>query len=80
MKLIFLHSGWQLQHLSRDGKWDVKNLAKWKSVRPVSDPIGGIFRAMKTLREVDEEHSPKIFTANWYVPSHLAILSEFTSN
>lgn len=57
--------GWQLQHLSRDGKWDVKNLAKWKSVRPVSDPIGGIFRAMKTLREVDEEHSPKIFTANW---------------
>lgn len=57
--------GWQLQHLSRDGKWDVKNLAKWKSVQPVSKPIGGVFRAMKTLREVDEEHSPKVFTANW---------------
>ncbi|KAI1410109.1 hypothetical protein F5Y13DRAFT_181562 [Hypoxylon sp. FL1857] len=57
--------GWQLQHLSRDGKWDVKNLAKWKSVKPVSEPIGGIFRAMKTLREVDEEHSPKVFSANW---------------
>ncbi|KAI1107187.1 hypothetical protein F4804DRAFT_219508 [Jackrogersella minutella] len=57
--------GWQLQHLSRDGKWDVKNLAKWKSVKPVSEPIGGVFRAMKTLREVDEEHSPKVFTANW---------------
>ncbi|KAI0377861.1 hypothetical protein F5Y04DRAFT_284531 [Hypomontagnella monticulosa] len=57
--------GWQLQHLSRDGKWDVKNLAKWKGVQPVSKPIGGVFRAMKTLREVDEEHSPKVFTANW---------------
>ncbi|KAI1213528.1 uncharacterized protein F4807DRAFT_456874 [Annulohypoxylon truncatum] len=57
--------GWQLQHLSRDGKWDVKNLAKWKSVKPVSEPIGGVFRAMKTLREVDEEHSPKVFAANW---------------
>ncbi|KAI1463305.1 alpha/beta-hydrolase [Daldinia caldariorum] len=57
--------GWQLQHLSRDGKWDVKNLAKWKSVQPVSEPIGGIFRAMKTLREVDEEHSPKVFASKW---------------
>ncbi|KAI0883344.1 uncharacterized protein GGS22DRAFT_29176 [Annulohypoxylon maeteangense] len=57
--------GWQLQHLSRDGKWDVKNLAKWKSVKPVSEPIGGVFRAMKTLREIDEEHSPKVFAANW---------------
>ncbi|KAI0603130.1 dual specificity phosphatase catalytic domain protein [Biscogniauxia sp. FL1348] len=57
--------GWQLQYLSREGKWDVKNLAKWKSVRPVSEPIGGIFRAMKTLREADEEHCPKIFAANW---------------
>ncbi|KAI2468584.1 hypothetical protein F4781DRAFT_432260 [Annulohypoxylon bovei var. microspora] len=57
--------GWQLQYLSRDGKWDVKNLVKWKSVKPVSEPIGGVFRAMKTLREVDEEHSPKVFAANW---------------
>ncbi|TGJ82035.1 hypothetical protein E0Z10_g6740 [Xylaria hypoxylon] len=57
--------GWQLQYLSREGKWDVKNLAKWKGVQPVSDPIGGIFRALKTLREVDEEHCPKIFAAKW---------------
>ncbi|KAI0014573.1 dual specificity phosphatase catalytic domain protein [Xylariomycetidae sp. FL0641] len=57
--------GWQLQHLSREGKWDVKNLAKWKGVRPVSEPVGGVFRAMKTLREVDEEHAPKVFVANW---------------
>ncbi|KAI1180060.1 hypothetical protein F4777DRAFT_359452 [Nemania sp. FL0916] len=57
--------GWQLQHLSREGKWDVKNLAKWKGVQPVSDPIGGIFRALKTLREVDEEHCPKVFAAKW---------------
>ncbi|KAI8634694.1 hypothetical protein F5Y19DRAFT_485688 [Xylariaceae sp. FL1651] len=57
--------GWQLQYLSREGKWDVKNLAKWKSVQPVSEPIGGIFRAMKTLREVDEEHCPRVFAAKW---------------
>ncbi|KAI1122903.1 dual specificity phosphatase catalytic domain-containing protein [Nemania abortiva] len=57
--------GWQLQYLSREGKWDVKNLAKWKGVQPVSEPIGGVFRALKTLREVDEEHCPKIFAAKW---------------
>ncbi|RYC63375.1 hypothetical protein CHU98_g2800 [Xylaria longipes] len=57
--------GWQLQYLSREGKWDVKNLAKWKGVQPVSEPIGGIFRALKTLREVDEEHCPKVFAAKW---------------
>ncbi|KAI1818798.1 Alpha/Beta hydrolase protein [Poronia punctata] len=57
--------GWQLQYLSREGKWDVKNLAKWKGVQPVSEPIGGIFRAMKTLREVDEEHCPQVFASKW---------------
>ncbi|KAI0013583.1 Alpha/Beta hydrolase protein [Xylariaceae sp. FL0662B] len=57
--------GWQLQYLSREGKWDVKNLAKWKSVLPVSESIGGIFRAMKTLREVDEEHCPRVFAESW---------------
>ncbi|KAI0455682.1 dual specificity phosphatase catalytic domain-containing protein [Xylaria acuta] len=57
--------GWQLQYLSREGKWDVKNLAKWKGVQPVSEPIGGVFRALKTLREVDEEHCPKVFAAKW---------------
>ncbi|KAH8668501.1 hypothetical protein BX600DRAFT_510595 [Xylariales sp. PMI_506] len=57
--------GWQLQHLNREGKWDVKNLTKWKSVQPVSEPINGIFRAMKTLREVDEDHSPKAFSSKW---------------
>lgn len=57
--------GWQLQYLSREGKWDVKNLAKWKSVRTVSDPIAGVFRAMKTLREVDDEHCPVEFASTW---------------
>ena len=60
-----LSQGWQLQYLSRDGKWDVKNLEKWMSVPPVSDPIGGVFRAIKTLREVDEVHCPRQFVANW---------------
>ncbi|MCJ1246888.1 hypothetical protein MMC30_004099 [Trapelia coarctata] len=60
-----LSLGWQLQHLSTEGKWDVKNLVKWQAVRPVSEPIGGIFRAMKTLREIDESHSPAIFVKYW---------------
>lgn len=64
-----LSLAWQLQYLSREGKWDVKNLNKWKSVNPVSEPIGPVddpvFRAMKTLREADDVHCPAQFTANW---------------
>lgn len=60
-----LSLGWQLQHLSTEGKWDVKNLAKWQAVRPVSEPIANVFRAMKTLREIDDTHSPDIFVRNW---------------
>jgi protein-tyrosine phosphatase len=64
-----LSLAWQLQYLSKEGKWDVKNLNKWKSVQPVSEPIGPadapIFRAMKTLREADEVHTPQAFTSTW---------------
>ncbi|KAJ4150065.1 hypothetical protein LMH87_010831 [Akanthomyces muscarius] len=67
-----LSLAWQLQYLSQEGKWDVKNLAKWQSVLPVSAAIGPpgashppIFRAMKTLREADDVHSPAEFTARW---------------
>ena len=60
-----LDRGWQLRFLSREGKWDVKNLEKWTKVEPVSKPIAGIFRAMKTLRQVDEVHSPKKFVERW---------------
>ena len=60
-----LSLAWQLQYLSTEGKWDVKNLAKWKAITPVSDPIAGTFRAMKTLREVDERHAPKIVAKDW---------------
>jgi protein-tyrosine phosphatase len=60
-----LSLGWQLQFLSTAGKWDVKNLAKWQAVVPVSEPIAGTFRAMKTLREVDESHCPEVFVRNW---------------
>lgn len=60
-----LSLAWQLQYLSTEGKWDVKNLEKWKAVQPVSLPIADVFRAMKTLREVDEKHSPKIFVQEW---------------
>jgi protein-tyrosine phosphatase len=60
-----LSLGWQLQFLSSAGKWDVKNLAKWQAVNPVSEPIAGFFRAMKTLREVDDTHCPEVFVRNW---------------
>ena len=60
-----LSLGWQLQYLSTEGKWDVKNLAKWQAVRPVSEPIAGVFSALKTLREVDDTHSPAIFVREW---------------
>ncbi|KAI9773089.1 MAG: hypothetical protein M1840_008210 [Geoglossum simile] len=59
-----LSLGWQLQYLAT-GKWEVKNLIKWESVIPVSGVIGGIFRAMKTLREADERHNPKRFAREW---------------
>ncbi|KAK5165739.1 uncharacterized protein LTR77_008662 [Saxophila tyrrhenica] len=56
-----LGASWQLQHLTTSGKWDVKNLKKWQAVEACSEPIGGLFRAMKTMREVDDEHSPEGF-------------------
>jgi pimeloyl-ACP methyl ester carboxylesterase len=59
-----LSPGWQLQYLAT-GKWGVKNLIKWESIIPVSGVIGGIFRAMKTLREADERHNPKRFAEEW---------------
>jgi pimeloyl-ACP methyl ester carboxylesterase len=60
-----LSLAWQLQYLSTEGKWDVKNLEKWRAVRPVSDPIANTFRAMKTLREVDDVHTPKVLAQSW---------------
>ncbi|KAK4946000.1 hypothetical protein LTR10_014802 [Elasticomyces elasticus] len=62
-----LSLGWQLQQLTTSGKWDVKNLEKWKKVLPVSGPIGpnGLFRALKTLREQDEIHTPAVFLKSW---------------
>ena len=60
-----LSLGWQLQCLKESNKWDVKNLAKWQAVSSVSEPIAGVFYALKTLREVDEVHSPEIFTKKW---------------
>ncbi|KAE8364371.1 hypothetical protein BDV27DRAFT_145356 [Aspergillus caelatus] len=57
-----LSLGWQLQYLNTSGKWDVKNLAKWKKVTPVSERISETFVALKMLREVDEEHNPVLFS------------------
>ncbi|KAL5116331.1 hypothetical protein ACEQ8H_005789 [Pleosporales sp. CAS-2024a] len=60
-----LSLAWQLQYLSTEGKWDVKNLEKWRAVPPVSEPIANVFRAMKTLREVDESHTPNVLARRW---------------
>lgn len=68
-----LDFSYQLQTLTTSGKWDVKNLVKWQAVLPVSAPIhttpatgeNGLFRALKTMREQDEEHSSSIFLKKW---------------
>lgn len=60
-----LSRAWQLQYLNKEGKWELKNLAKWQGVVPVSKSIAGVFRAMKTMREVDDEHSPATFVEKW---------------
>ncbi|KAJ5354802.1 hypothetical protein N7541_005846 [Penicillium brevicompactum] len=65
--------GWQLQCMNTSGKWDVKNLAKWKKVAPVSEPIANTFAAMKMLREVDEEHNPVTFSAKYHDRIHAVI-------
>lgn len=57
--------GWQLQYLNTSGKWDVKNLAKWQKVAPVSAPIGDTFAALKMLREVDAQHNPVLFSQKY---------------
>lgn len=57
-----------MQRLTTEGKWDVKNLAKWRAVTPVSAPIADVFRAIKTLREADEEeggHAPHVLARDW---------------
>ena len=61
-----LSLGWQLQQLTTSGKWDVKNLEKWQKVMPVSGSIHhNFFRALKTLREQDQIHTPKNFVSSW---------------
>lgn len=69
-----LDFGYQLQLLTTSGKWDVKSLRKWKAVLPVSAPIdtsssygspNGLFRALKTMREQDDEHTPVKFLEQW---------------
>lgn len=61
-----LSLGWQLQYLNTSGKWDVKNVVKWKKVTSVSEPMGGTFVALKMLREVDEEHNPVTFSQEYH--------------
>ncbi|KAI5367754.1 Putative tyrosine-specific protein phosphatase [Septoria linicola] len=76
-----LSPGWQLQHLTTSGKWDVKNLKKWQAVAPCSEPIAGVFRAMKTMREIDEEHSPLQFVTKYswkVIPDGVAMVVDIS--
>lgn len=76
-----LSPGWQLRHLSTSGKWDVKNLKKWQAVAPCSDPIAETFRAMKTMREVDDEHSPPAFVKKYswkVIPNGVAMVVDIS--
>ncbi|KAJ6144404.1 hypothetical protein N7470_008299, partial [Penicillium chermesinum] len=68
-----LGMGWQLQYMNTSGKWDVKNLAKWQKVVPVSLPIANTFAAMKMLREVDEQHNPVLFSEKYRGVIHAVI-------
>ncbi|RJE20739.1 hypothetical protein PHISCL_06934 [Aspergillus sclerotialis] len=61
-----LSLGWQLQYLNTSGKWDVKNLVKWKKVPSVSEPMADTFVALKMLREVDEDHNPVLFSQRYH--------------
>jgi len=67
--------------MTTSGKWDVKNLKKWQSVDPCSAPIGGVFRAMKTMREVDDVHQPKEFVKRFsssVLPDGVAIVVDIS--
>ncbi|KAI9717599.1 MAG: hypothetical protein M1828_007160 [Chrysothrix sp. TS-e1954] len=65
-----LSGAWQLINLSSSSapehKWEMKNLAKWQKIKPVSDLIGGVFRAMKTMRQGDNTHCPSVLAQNWH--------------
>ncbi|KAK5678149.1 hypothetical protein LTS10_009319 [Elasticomyces elasticus] len=76
-----LSLGWQLQHMTTSGKWDVKNLAKWQAIAPCSEPIAGVFRAMKTMREVDDVHNPHEFVKRYgyeVIPDGVAIVVDIS--
>lgn len=68
-----LNLGWQLQYLNTSGKWDVKNLVKWKKVVPVSQPVGETFAALKVLREVDDSHNPVTFSQRYRGKIHAVV-------
>ncbi|KAK5690266.1 hypothetical protein LTR97_012455 [Elasticomyces elasticus] len=73
--------GWQLQHMTTSGKWDVKNLKKWDAISPCSEPIAGVFRAMKTMREVDDVHNPLEFVKRYgyrVLPDGVAVVVDIS--
>lgn len=70
-----LSLAWQLAFFaSQSDKWSLKNEEKWRSVQPVGDRVivhaGGNeldsrIRGMKTLRQDDATHSPRLVEQNY---------------
>ncbi|CAG8697506.1 9065_t:CDS:10 [Cetraspora pellucida] len=57
---------WQIVYKTKDeNKWSMKNYQKWKQTPTIADRTvnSTLFRPMKVMRQVDEEHSPEIFIA-----------------
>ncbi|RCK60490.1 Lipid droplet hydrolase 1 [Candida viswanathii] len=74
---LHLSPAWvlKIKAVTSGDKWGLKNIAKWSQIQPVSSNItrrSGQDKApllgMKTLREGDVEHSPKILEERFYGP------------
>eukprot|EP00834_Sanchytrium_tribonematis_P003060 NODE_109_length_18665_cov_0.924486.p2 type:complete len:481 gc:universal NODE_109_length_18665_cov_0.924486:15440-13998(-) len=63
---ILCHPPSQSKEFKMDDPYALKNFKKWKVIQPVSGLIGNSkFRAMKILREIDDEHNPKLLIENY---------------
>ncbi|KAF8462525.1 Alpha/Beta hydrolase protein [Kalaharituber pfeilii] len=70
-----LNLAWQLNVLKED-KWMLKNMEKWMKIQSVSPRVGkSQLRAMKTLRQNDEEHSPTFFSEKYPDIAHVIDIS-----
>eukprot|EP00835_Amoeboradix_gromovi_P000752 NODE_28_length_33831_cov_0.361200.p7 type:complete len:479 gc:universal NODE_28_length_33831_cov_0.361200:3088-1652(-) len=56
----------QSKEFKMDDPYALKNFKKWRAIQGVSKCIGSsLFRAMKILREIDDEHNPSLLFQNF---------------